>query len=347
MVSVIVFLTEMKPALPKTIIKVAWVVFSLIFVGAIFAQRWVENAYWLPPTALTVVAALSLLALALTDGFKNWIRKLTERLPIVASFFILLALSVTVCFVLAVGFREGLKVSKKYFPKSGPIEAHGTSDSVTTSVQHPPQPPTDTAKPVPELPKPVAKPSLTRKPKVKVSKETTNNNATGNITNAPGGIVNNGGTITNPTVINVPPVNPKNPLDPYDGKPDLKVAEDAIGMGTRFLNSVQSCDKGIQAAAQQDIDSKNYEHPMYHQYMSGTKADIRLYAKDLRDLHTSLIYRLGPAERDAFADETLDRVLEQPNQFNRYDFYCKQLQDMGDYFTRLGNKLKVRANAHP
>jgi hypothetical protein len=144
-------------------------------------------------------------------------------------------------------------------------------------------------------------------------------------------------------VINVPPTNP---LDPYDGKPDLKVAEDAIGMANRFLNSVQVCDKGIREAEQQDIDSKNFEHPMYHMYISRTKSDIRRYSKYLRDLQTSLIYRLGEAEREADADEVLDKLLEQPNQFNRYYFYCEEFRDVGEYFTRLGNKLKARAN-HP
>jgi hypothetical protein len=217
------------------------------------------------------------------------------------------------------------------------------------------KPQADSASPQsPDVAKPVSKPSLAQKPEVKAApkgkavpeKTVPKNDVTGNITNAPGGIVNNGGTITNPTVINVPPASPANPLDPYDGKPDLKVAEDAIGMGTRFLNSVQSCDKGIREAAQQDIDSKNPDHTMYHLYISQTKYNLRMYSKDLRDLHTSLIYRLGAAERDASADETLDGLLEQPNQFNRYDFYCLEFQEMGDYFTRLGNKLKVRAN-HP
>jgi hypothetical protein len=68
-----------------------------------------------------------------------------------------------------------------------------------------------------------------------------------------------------------------------------------------------------------------------------------MYAKDLRDMHSSLIYRLGPAERDAMSDETLDRLLEPPTQFNRLDFGCWDLEDMGRYYGRLGNKLKAKA----
>jgi hypothetical protein len=341
----------MTPDLQKKLVRVASYVFTVIVIGAFFAQNWMHTAYWLLPVALFVVIVLRLLALLISDKSKRLVQKLIERLPMPASFLILFICTGVVCFVLAVGLREGLKISKKYFPNSGPVETHGTSDSVTAVVQHPQTPP-EAAKPVPEpvpepvskpVSKPVAKPSLT-KPKVKISKETTNNNATGNITSAPGGIVNNGGTITNPTVINVPSTNP---LDTYDGKPDLKVAEDAIGMANRFLNSVQSCDKGIHEAGQQDIDSKDPDHTMYHQYISRTKHNIRRYSKDLRDLHTSLIYRLGPAERDANADEVLDRLLEQPNQFNRYYFYCEEFQEIGDYFSRLGNKLKVRASVHP
>jgi hypothetical protein len=173
MVSVIVFLIAMTQNLPKKFLGLASFVFIVVFWGAVFAQRWLDNVYWLPLAALSVVAILCLLALATTDKSKNIIQKLIERLPILASFLILLVSIGVVCLVLAIGLREGLKVSKKYFPKSGPIEGHGTSDGVTATVQHPSQPPPDVAKPLPEpVPEPVAKPSLT-KPKVRVSKETT------------------------------------------------------------------------------------------------------------------------------------------------------------------------------
>ena len=167
------------------------------------------------------------------------------------------------------------------------------------------------------------------------------------VTNVPGGIVNNGGMITNPTVNNFPP---SHPLAPYDGVPDSKVAEDAIGMANRFFNSVKSCNDGWQQAVQQDIDTKQPNQPSSKLYISKTKRDIQKYSKHLRDLQTSLIYRLGPAEREADADETLDRLLEKRNPADPmwyFNFNCWQLQDIGEYFHRLGDKLKVRASAHP
>jgi hypothetical protein len=195
---------------------------------------------------------------------------------------------------------------------------------------------------------------LAQKPEVKAApkgkavpkKVVPKNGVTGNITNAPGGIVNYGGTITNPTVINVPP---SHPFDPLDGKSDSKVADDAIGMASRFYNSVKSCNEGWSQALQQDIDTKNPNHPMSKIYISRTKHDIQKYSKDLRDLQASLIYRLGPAERDADADETLDKLLEKRNSADLwyFDFNCGQFQQMGEYFYRLGNKLKVRASIHP
>ncbi len=168
------------------------------------------------------------------------------------------------------------------------------------------------------------------------------------ITNALGGIANNGGIVTNPTVNNFPT---PHPFDPYDGVPDSKVAEDATGMANRFFNSVKACDDGSKEAAQQDIDSKDPNHPMYKFYVFRTRDNIQKYSKDLRDLQTSLIYRLGPAERDADAEEILNKLLEKHNPSDGwphyFDFNCWQFQQMGEYFYRLGNRLKVRARVQP
>ena len=89
---------------------------------------------------------------------------------------------------------------------------------------------------------------------------------------------------------------------------------------------------------------------MYKFYVYRATNDFQRYSKDLRDLQASLIYRLGPAERDADADETLDKLLEKRNPANPLwylDFNCWQFQKMGEYYYRLGNRLKVRASAHP
>jgi hypothetical protein len=199
------------------------------------------------------------------------------------------------------------------------------------------------AKPTPdEGRKQTQKPEKKNVPKKKVaSKDST----TENITNAPGGIVNNGGTITSPIVNNFPPSHPQ---DPNDGKPDLKVAEDAIGMANRFFNSVQPCNEGLAHADQQDTDAKNSSRAMHKFYVSNSKHDIQKYSKDIRDLQTSLIYRLGPAERDADTDEILDRLLQNhiPGDPYWYYFMCSDYQQVGNYFYRLGNSLKTKANAH-
>lgn len=131
----------MAPDLPKKLVRLASYVFTAIFLGAVFAQRWLENAYWLPPATLLIVVVLGLLALLMTEKFKSLTQILIERLPILASFFIVVISAVVVCCVLVFGLNWGLKISKKSFPNSRPNETHGTSDSVTAVVQHPEQSP--------------------------------------------------------------------------------------------------------------------------------------------------------------------------------------------------------------
>jgi hypothetical protein len=140
MVSVIVFLTEMTSDLKKLLKQAAAWIFTAIFIGSLFAQKWLDNAYWLPPTALFVIAVFGLLAVITADKFKSRLQKLISRLPIFASFLVLSVCTLGMCFVLFFGLSLGLRVSKKYFPKSGPSEAHGTTDGVNATVQHPAQP---------------------------------------------------------------------------------------------------------------------------------------------------------------------------------------------------------------
>lgn len=316
--------------LSKKSFALAGFMFCVVFWGSLYAQRWFDHAYWLPPLSFTLAILLGIVGLCTSETLRSWENWLIRRLPVQGSFFVFAAFVCIVGGGLLVGLRWGLKYSKQHFPKV-PIEV----------AQRPP----DIPKPVPE-PKPIAPPQA--KPQPKPTKVTVNNSASGNVTNAPGGIVNNGGVVNNPTVINVPPPPVSNPLDPYDGKPDSKVADDALGMADKFNNSIKSCEEGMKRAQQQDIEANNPQHTMYHLFLSQERADIRSYSKDLRDLHASLIYRLGVAQREARFDDTLDRLLEIPKQYNLSDFSCMDLEDMGRYFTRLGYKLRVKAvQNHP
>jgi len=67
------------------------------------------------------------------------------------------------------------------------------------------------------------------------------------------------------------------------------------------------------------------------------------YSRDLRNLHTSLVYRLGVAERDARSDDELDELLELPKAYD--SFNCMRFLTVGDYFDRLGKKLKAKAGS--
>jgi hypothetical protein len=156
-----------------------------------------------------------------------------------------------------------------------------------------------------------------------------------------GSIVTSGGTVKNPTIINNPKPATPNPLDPYDGTLNSKVAADALAEAVRLENSVRTCQDGWAHAVQQDIDMHYVHDELLKVYVWQTKARLQEYAGDLTNLHKSLIYRLGVAERNAESDQQLKGLLDpDPNS----SFTCWDFQTVGDYFYSLGTKLKAKGD---
>jgi hypothetical protein len=143
-----------------------------------------------------------------------------------------------------------------------------------------------------------------------------------------------------PIQVTPPPTRP-NPLDPYDGAPNSKVVADALAEAMRLEKSVKPCLNGWTQAAQQDTDRQDVNHEMVKMYVWRTKTSMQGYADDLRNIHKSLIYRLGVAERNAESDERLKTLLD-PNP--RASFTCWDFETVGDYFYSLGNKLKAKGD---
>ncbi len=109
----------------------------------------------------------------------------------------------------------------------------------------------------------------------------------------------------------------------------------------RLENSVRPCQNGLAQAVQQDTDRHDVNHEMANSYIWRTKSSVREYADDLTNIHKSLIYRLGVAERNAESDERLKELLDpNPHSF----FSCWDFQTVGDYFYSLGTKLKAKGN---
>ena len=140
-----------------------------------------------------------------------------------------------------------------------------------------------------------------------------------------------------------PPAVHPNPLDPYDGAPNSKVADDAIAEARRLQNSVKTCREEMAKAEQRDTDNHDTTGTMRKVYIWRTKTGLRDYTSDLKNLHTSLIYRLGVAERIAEGDSALNDLLDQdPHNFPFFN--CWHFQKVGDYFYSLGTKLKARGD---
>lgn len=131
-----------------------------------------------------------------------------------------------------------------------------------------------------------------------------------------------------------------NPLDPFDGTPNSKVADFAIGEGNKLLNSVRPCQQGLNEALQKDTDAKDQSHAQTTAYLRMLKCKVEEYGTDLRNVRASFIYRLGLAERDVDGDKALDELINEDIDFKRLS--CWDFQTAGDYFQNLGAKLKAK-----
>ena len=109
----------------------------------------------------------------------------------------------------------------------------------------------------------------------------------------------------------------------------------------KLQNSVKLCFEGMNVAVKNDADAKDPNHAREKVFMWQVKSTLWEYSDDFAKLHTSLIYRLGVASRDASADRELDHVLSRDIQS---PFDCWSVQSIGAYFYKLGTDLKAKGN---
>jgi hypothetical protein len=133
-----------------------------------------------------------------------------------------------------------------------------------------------------------------------------------------------------------------NPLDPFDGAPNSKVAADTLDEVARLRTTYQACTQGFSKAMAEDQADKNQAREKTKMFLVQGKGRVQEYASDFQNLHASLIYRLGPSYKDADGERSLNELLDKTNPVDF--FYCNAVQDVGNYLATLAARLKAKGD---
>ena len=109
---------KMPSTASKKLLALASTVFVAIIINGLFGQNWLRDAYWVLPVAAFACAILVLLSVITSDWFGQKFERLAKRVPILATFFILVAGAAIIILSLTFGLQRGLVFSKRNLPNS-------------------------------------------------------------------------------------------------------------------------------------------------------------------------------------------------------------------------------------